>query len=362
MGLSFDYYETAGFPFLHIEAFKEVSSRNRMVISSRELNPCCTDLLLEGYSAKGFHIKAKTCDWGPMAGFVPVDERFTKSGHPFTQQYLSIQDALGHRAGQVPLIISTNRLNRLRGAGAFNSLVKIAAGTLKVTAHSPDCRTVHTFVLSKRPDNHWFVCYADKPVQASCQHTVPTTIGTYYSVIGLTNPSRTTSCDFKAAVCGDYDLWCVFPYSSLKAPGINDRAMPLRATLVGRAAKRPDGKIASLAQRAELVFNSPAQIAQVAATKEDKQLGNISAAINRIRTELNTRCRPGGPPVVMHSDYGGHPFGIIDYPIIFFIPIPSEEFRTVEHEVARNILDLRRILKKIEKFGYRINLNPAWTV
>jgi hypothetical protein len=65
-----EYDATAGFPTVHIEAFKRVAARNKMVVSSRELNPLCTDLVLENYAAKGFHIKAKTCDWGPMAGFV----------------------------------------------------------------------------------------------------------------------------------------------------------------------------------------------------------------------------------------------------------------------------------------------------
>jgi hypothetical protein len=73
-----EYDATAGFPKVHVDAFKSVACRNKSVISSRELNPLCTDLVLEGYAAKGFHIKAKTCDWGPMAGFVPEDYRFTK--------------------------------------------------------------------------------------------------------------------------------------------------------------------------------------------------------------------------------------------------------------------------------------------
>ena len=79
MSLMPEYDATAGFPPPHVGAFKRVAARNKMVISSRELNPLCTDLVLENYAAKGFHIKAKTCDWGPMAGFVLEDPRFTKA-------------------------------------------------------------------------------------------------------------------------------------------------------------------------------------------------------------------------------------------------------------------------------------------
>lgn len=56
-----EYDATAGFPQVHVEAFQRVACQHKMVISSRELNPLCTDLVLEGYAAKGFHIKAKTC-------------------------------------------------------------------------------------------------------------------------------------------------------------------------------------------------------------------------------------------------------------------------------------------------------------
>ncbi len=35
---------------------------------------------MESYASKGFHVKSKSCNWGPMAGFVLSDPRFTKTG------------------------------------------------------------------------------------------------------------------------------------------------------------------------------------------------------------------------------------------------------------------------------------------
>src|ERR1700690_1180494 len=97
-----EYDATAGFPQVHITAFQTVASRNRFVISSRMLNPLCTDLVLEGYAAKGFHIKAKTCDWGPMAGFVPEDHRFTKGTQKIEDQKRDIAKPFGHNTMQAP--------------------------------------------------------------------------------------------------------------------------------------------------------------------------------------------------------------------------------------------------------------------
>ena len=65
-----------------------------MVIASRQLNPLCTDLMMEGYAAKGFHIKAKTCDWGPMAGFVALDPCFTKASQCLVKQKAAVIKAV----------------------------------------------------------------------------------------------------------------------------------------------------------------------------------------------------------------------------------------------------------------------------
>jgi len=361
MSLFPEYDETAGFPLKDIEAFKCVARRNRMVISSRELNPLCTDLMLDGYASKGFHIKAKTCDWGPMAGFVPTDERFTKAGQSIEQQRSAILDALSHGSRPVPLAVSATRLDRLHDTGAFDSLTKIDAQTLTVSASPPAGGTSYDFVLTKRPDDYWAICYAGEP-PPHLRHDAVAAVSGHYPVTGLSNPSRTNHFDVKAAVCGDYDLWCVFPHSSLNAPGVNDRMMSLRATLVGKARENPEGRIALLARKAGLTFDSPAQMAAIAAQKEDQHLGNVSATINRIRSELNASCRPGGAPVVMHSDYGGNPFGSIDYPIIFFIPIPNDADETVAHVVARDLPGLQKVMAGIRSIGYRVEPNPAWAI
>ena len=63
---------------------------------------------------------------------------------------------------------------------------------------------------------------------------------------------------------------------------------------------------------------------------------------------------------MQHSDYGGNPFGTVDYPLIFFIPALPEHGGA--GEVAQDANGLRDALRVIAKLKYRIKLNPAWTV
>jgi len=68
-----------GMPISHGEVFQRVANQTRCVIASRAVGKWATGLLLESYATKGFHNKAKSCPWGPMAGFVMADPRFTKN-------------------------------------------------------------------------------------------------------------------------------------------------------------------------------------------------------------------------------------------------------------------------------------------
>jgi hypothetical protein len=366
-----EYDATAGFPNLHIEAFKRVAGRNKVVISSRELNPLCTDLVLESYAAKGFHIKAKTCDWGPMAGFVLEDSRFTKGSQDQEKQRTEIGNAFNHHAGCVPVFISDARLTKLRERKIISTAPAGSTNRLAVTA-APKGGSNLAFVLVKiqvvPPGGDgpmWGVFYDPSvtPERASGRSPlnleIPGEKG-LEPVTGMVNPDDTSGkSGVKSAVAGDYDLWCLFPHETAKDMGFGDRAMDLRATMPKNVAPA----LRNRAAQAGLVFQSAAQKGGIAAKKENEHLGNISLGLMKIRAELNREVAATGYKagnVVQHSDYGGNPFGDIDYPLIFFIP--KAPGGTVDVEVARNLSDLKAVLKTMSKLGFRIKLNPAWSV
>jgi hypothetical protein len=69
-----------GFPPEIREVFKEVADEEKTIIISRVPGPATLTLIDEGYDLKGYHIKAKSCDWGPMAGFLCKNPLFNKKG------------------------------------------------------------------------------------------------------------------------------------------------------------------------------------------------------------------------------------------------------------------------------------------
>jgi hypothetical protein len=69
-----------GIPRQHAEAFLDAADKNHCVILTRTPGIVCGGLLNEGYDGKCFHIKGKSCNWGPMAGFVCLDPLLNKNG------------------------------------------------------------------------------------------------------------------------------------------------------------------------------------------------------------------------------------------------------------------------------------------
>ena len=69
-----------GFPDFMINAFKQTAKVTNSIILSRVPGGVGTTLISEGYDLKGFHVKAKSCNWGPMSGFICQLPIFNKSG------------------------------------------------------------------------------------------------------------------------------------------------------------------------------------------------------------------------------------------------------------------------------------------
>jgi hypothetical protein len=72
--------EVEGFPKKIQQVFRAVCEEKNTIILSRVPGKAALQLIEEGYAQKGYHIKAKSCDWGPMAGFVCKQPIFNKKG------------------------------------------------------------------------------------------------------------------------------------------------------------------------------------------------------------------------------------------------------------------------------------------
>lgn len=62
----------------HLSILADLAEEHNVVFAFRPVNPLATQLLEQGYPTKGLNVKGKSADWGPMAGFIPVSQRFSK--------------------------------------------------------------------------------------------------------------------------------------------------------------------------------------------------------------------------------------------------------------------------------------------
>lgn len=69
-----------GFPGYMCYSFLATARVTNSIILSRLPGGVGNDLIKVGYDLKGFHIKAKSCNWGPMAGFICQLPVFNKLG------------------------------------------------------------------------------------------------------------------------------------------------------------------------------------------------------------------------------------------------------------------------------------------
>ena len=69
-----------GFPLPVCRAFQAAANKTKMAILSRVPGGSCGRLIDERYDLKGYFIKAKSCNWGPMAGFLCQLPPFNKAG------------------------------------------------------------------------------------------------------------------------------------------------------------------------------------------------------------------------------------------------------------------------------------------
>jgi hypothetical protein len=74
-----------GMPKVDMEACLRVADQLNEVIIFRSTGPWSMRWIEKGYPTKNFHVKGKSSDWGPQAGFVPYRGIYSKVGHDSTK-------------------------------------------------------------------------------------------------------------------------------------------------------------------------------------------------------------------------------------------------------------------------------------
>lgn len=332
---------TSGMPAEHGRAFQRVADNKKCVIAVRAVGKYATGLLLENYATKGFHNKAKSCAWGPMAGFVLSDPRFTKNSNALSQRQ-ALHNVIHSRGSTTPLYITDKRRKALESELQCMTLVRGDDRERRYKAQSPTGVSMH-FILKHStyaPGAHgemlWAVFYSEKETSLSTVLKEPNNSFTrdhLVPVMAVVDPFCPTAVKhtYRAATTCDYDLWAVFPLRNIYSRSGQDRRMV------------PESDRIRQNLRSYIQY-------------EDPHRGNITPRIAELRNALNMAlCAEGyqGGEAVHHSDEAGRPQVFdIDFPCLFFIPHKNACY-------VNNTVDLRQLLSVLE-FKYVLGLNPGW--
>lgn len=85
----FSAIDDSGIVPKHAESLSNVAALRGEIIMTRPVNKDCTKLIEHHAATKHLHIKSKSTDWGPAAGYIPRDGRYSKLGNPEIQGKLN---------------------------------------------------------------------------------------------------------------------------------------------------------------------------------------------------------------------------------------------------------------------------------
>ncbi len=318
----------------HAAVFKQVAYDRNVVLASRALNPLCESLLKEGHASKGFYIKAKSCNWGPMAGMVLENPAFSKEDYAIQKKY--VDKAL--KAGVQPrhVCISSGRLAELKNLGLID--VKPHQPTDNVIDMSASSKNTKAEFRAKRVG-------AEEPIWQLFEVAA----GKEVPVMGLTNKPVASAgpqpAGPRGVVAGDYDLFAVW--------GRHDNTREL-----GSAPKALKGSVAAPYIKAVQDANSAG--GKFDPSKENPDMGNVSFYTIVIIKALNDGIVNSGGykggAMIHHNDESGNPFTEgADFPLIFFIP--GQDPKAVE-----NAHELAAIYEECEKLQFCVERAPAFTI
>lgn len=325
-----------GMPKKHIAAFSSIAITENTAIFNRPFGKNYQKLAEEGYASKGFYVKGKSSNWGPHAGFIPVNQHLCKHAGDQnfdikkyqTQVYLTIENGT---VQSEPLVLSKNRLQELiRKKVLVLSDPLSDKNQIRCSATSNHHHT-EIFLLEKRQGN-WHVFDAS---------------GEPFNI--LADPQH-------GPLIADYDLLMLAP----KWEDIELNQADRRIITVPHVEALKRAKNYKDTSKEKISLNNP-DVIQAENEKDDANLGNISARTIQIKNKLNTAMELcPGKEMVHHSDDAANPVTDMkaNFPCTAFFPEALPGFGWAA--VIKNEADLTEIFKVLMARGYAIYKNPLW--
>jgi len=346
---------TIGMPAAHADAFSNVARSQKCAILVRATGPTCHGLLEEGYDTKGYRIHGKSCDWGPMAGFVMRDPRLNKYGvakekfnrDKHREALVDDAEGQGWKASTTPLLISARRVAWLHANGYINTVQK----SIRLDGSVDKAGIKFNYSLIKEAGDLYSVCFDHSRYGKNEKEWVQETglpgrvfhgwDRHYEPMLAMTNPPGHGLRSPKPhlnAITGDYDLFAVWPYRE----HYDARA--------GGADHRPLGTVRG-SNGADERENVEHLERHFTASGQGTKLGNITNRIYLVCQLINSLV---GRNVLWHSDEAARPFlDDVDLPVVAFNPAGS-------YFGLESIEDFKTYIAACEHDRIQVSLSNAW--
>ncbi|WP_084720279.1 MARTX multifunctional-autoprocessing repeats-in-toxin holotoxin RtxA [Vibrio neptunius] len=289
-----------GMPEADQTVLADIAERENVIIGVRPVDEKSKSLIASKmYSSKGLFVKAKSSDWGPMSGFIPVDQSFAKASarrdlETFNRH--AEQSIQSGNAVSADLYLNQVRVEEL--VSKYHSLTPLElddqSGMYKTTATNGD-QSVPFFLNKVTVDGNelWQVHYITNGELAP------------FKVIG--DPVS------KQPMTADYDLLTVmYSYGDL---GPQDK---IKQPLTWQQWKDSVTYEDLTPKYKELYSNQ-----DLYNKKDGASLGNLSGRLKELKDRINVDLgRTNGLEMVHHGADDANPYAVMadNFPATFFVP------------------------------------------
>jgi hypothetical protein len=379
-----------GFVPAHALKCEEVAANMSCAILFREPGTSAQGLIAEGYAMKGFRIDAKSCNWGPMKGFVCVDPRLSKpnaegktyqpKNHKWTQEALdthghintkffampSDEERLSWVADTMPIVLSKGRIAELGLNGRYDSrgdMVGVSSQEFKDIGQVslpwrlvPATRAPHTDRpkwLAGCSDDHYVLCVDHLAKGFQQLYPAGAEMVTFLgneTILGQCNPG-TKERGFKACVTADYDLFSIWPSREDSMAGKHRLAGLTSQATMAAGVPRTSGVDTRLTKDGFM---------------EHYRFGNVSPRILTAKVMLNTAIMSAGYEggnAIHHNDECGN-FGLAKgclaecLPVVAFLPPLA--FAYAGTCAVQTVADFGQLVREARESGYKVFAKPEW--
>jgi len=331
--------DKTGIVYSHLIPLQQLASDLNCIISFRPVDSLATDLIESGHPTKGFHIKGKSASWGPQAGFICVDQSFSKlentSYERISKSNEHVKKCLSQgRAVSTDLTLTRSRIHSLLQKRIIDDLsVENSQAVSSFKAQGPSGKTYY--------------------------FNAERVLGIYedaYRILHKGDPIRVLAPAVNAlAFTADYDLLIILPHIS--DYGFQDN-LPVPDVSYHVFNNRVSSYTCDLAHDHALMqaYSNSARFYK----NEDADIGNASARVRLLIDLINEKLVGDGEKVVHHNMDSSSPVTDLatNYPATFALPVKLGRFDKLC--VIENNDDFAELISEAKESGYYNRLNPVW--